>query len=189
MAKLWTALLALPLLGGCAASSDAMGELGYARPHRPRPGNALVVFVRPSSYASGVLFHVFSDRYGFLGDSQAESWFAAELPAGQHVFCASGGGVPALQASLAPGRTYFVEVSSRMGFWHAGVELIALAPRFENWPKRDQWLADSEAYVLVDRAAFEPADVADVIGDCQKRMGDYSSEELDQRTLQPGDGI
>ena len=137
MAKLSAALvLALPLLGGCAASSDAMGEIGYARPPQPRPGYSMVVFVRPSSYAAGELYHVVSDRYGFLGDAQAESWFGAEIPAGQHVFCASGGGVPALRASLAPGRTYFVEVSSRYGFWGSRVELIAIAPRFENWLKR-----------------------------------------------------
>jgi hypothetical protein len=188
MARLWTALLA-PLLLGCAASSDAMGELGYARPNRPRPGYALVVFVRPSNYASGDLYHVFSDRYGFLGDAQPESWFGAELPAGQHIFCASGGGVPALQASLAPGRIYFVEVSARFGFWGSKVELIAVAPRFDNWAKHEQWLADNEAYVLVDRSAFEPDNVASIVGDCQKRLGDYSSDELDQRTLQPGDGI
>jgi hypothetical protein len=188
MAKLSAALLlALPLLGGCAASSDAMGEIGYARPPQPRPGYSMVVFVRPSSYAAGELYHVFSDRYGFIGDAQAESWFGAEIPAGQHVFCASGGGVPALRASLAPGRTYFVEVSSRYGFFGSRVELMAIAPRFENWAKRDEWLADNEAYVLVDREAIDNA--GDVIGDCQKRLGDYSSDELDQRTLTPADGI
>ena len=189
MSKLCLALLAPLLLGGCAASSDAMGELGYARPGRPRPGYAMVIFVRPSSYASGDLYHVFSDRYGFLGDAQAQSWFASELPAGQHIFCASGGGVPALQASLAPGRIYFVEVSARWGFWGSRVELMALAPRFDNWTKREDWLAESDAYVLVDRAAFEPDNVASVIGDCQKRLAEYSSEELDQRTLNPGDGL
>lgn len=190
MTTLRLALLALSLASsGCAATSDAMGSLGFRLPNRPRPGHAVVVFVRPSDYAAGDLYHVFSDRYGFLGDSQAQSWFGAELPAGNHLFCASGGGTPALRATLAPGRIYFVEVSSRFGMFGSRVQLIAVAPRFENWQKRDEWMADSEAYVLVDRAAFEPANVAEVIGSCQKRLGDYSSDELDQRTLLPGDGV
>ena len=70
MTKLSAGLvLALPLFCGCAAGSDAMGEIGYARPPQPRPGYAMVVFVRPSSFAAGDLYHVFSDRYGFLGDA------------------------------------------------------------------------------------------------------------------------
>jgi hypothetical protein len=156
MTRLSSALvLALPLLAGCGASSDAMGEIGYAQPPRPRPGYALVVFVRPSGFASGDLYHLFS----------------------------------ALQASLAPGRAYFVEVAARYGFWGSKVELIAIAPRFENWASRDEWLAENEAYVLVDRQAFEPGNIASVIGDCQRRLGDYSSDELDQRTLSAGDGL
>ena len=190
MSKLFSVcMLAVPLLSGCAASSEAMGEIGYAQLPRPRPGYALVVFVRPSGFAAGDLYHVFSDRYGFLGDAQAETWFSAEIPAGQHVFCASGGGVSALRASQAPGRSYFVEVSSRYGFWGSRVHLVAIAPRFDNWASREQWLSENEAYVLVDRAAVDHDNIASVIGECQKRLGDYSSDELDQRTLGPGDGL
>jgi hypothetical protein len=182
-------LLAALSCGSCVATSDAMAPLGRRVPQAPRPGYATVVFVRPSGYAGSVLFSVLSDRYGFLGESSAESWFAAELPAGPQVFCAKADNTSALRASLLPGKRYYVEVSSRMSFWTAGVQLLAISPRSPNWANRELWLADTDGYALLDRNAMDPSDAADIIDDCHQRLADYDAAELEERTLYAADGL
>ncbi len=183
--------LALALFASaCVASSDAMTELGQPLPHLPRPGYAMVVFVRPSTYADVIRYTIFSERYGFLGHSLPASWFAAELPAGPHVFCAKGENTAALRAGLAPGRTYYVEVASRPGFFSSRVQLLAIAPRRQHWLERYDWLAESEGYRLTDASESEidRDDMADLQGSCRERLSEYTPSELADRTLQPDDG-
>lgn len=76
----------------------------------------------------------------------AKREFAVALPAGRHVLVVWAENTEALLADLAPGRTYFVEVSMKMGFWSARAHLYGITPRSPSW--------GSDNFVL-DRRAFE----------------------------------
>ncbi|HEV8245705.1 MAG TPA: hypothetical protein VGP93_08050 [Polyangiaceae bacterium] len=166
-----------------------MSELHQPLPYLPHAGYAMVVFMRPSTYADTNRYAVYADRYGFVGHSLPASWFFAELPAGQHLFCAKGENTAALRASLAPGRTYYVEVSPRYGFFSSRVQLLAVTPRSSQWSQRYDWLAESAGYRLVDPGEVQRDVVADAISDCQEVLSRYDAAELEERTLNPNDGI
>jgi hypothetical protein len=179
---------------GCAATSEYMRPAQLTGPPTPPPGQALVVFVRPSSFALGLRFTILSAQGQFLGDSLPASNFAIILPPGQHVFFGWAENTSALRADLAPDRTYYVEVAPKMGFGSARCHLLAITPRAESWAKLSTWLRETAAY-LPDTAAGQAylasraPDVADRLRRGHETLGEYSPEELAERTLFPGDGI
>jgi hypothetical protein len=139
-------------------------------------------------YAHGVAYPISDGRGRFLGDALPASWFEVRLEPGYHLFVASGENTAALRAWLAPGRTYFVEVASRMGWFSPRVQLLAIAPRFERWQEREAWIARSEGHITVSRT-MEPEDLRDLARRGAERIADYAPSELDERTLLPSDGF
>lgn len=206
--RLCPSLALLALLGGAAActpSSDVMREAATPHAAKAPPGQAMVVFVRPGSFALLAKYEVVDvpqpavkDSAGrvafFLGESVANSHFAVALPPGDHVFVVYHGSDPiarndAMRATLAPGRTYFVEISPNMG----GVEILAITPRAESWAKITTWLQDTKELVP-DRAAGqaqidEDDDLPAEVTAAFKHLAADDAEELAERTITPGDGI
>src|SRR5262249_18473662 len=133
------------------------------------------------------------ERGRFLGDSLPESYFAVRVPAGEHVFVAWAENTAALRASLAPGRTYYVEVASKPGAWSARAHLLAITPRSETWKDVRTWLAEStqlgpnepggQAY-LQSRSE----DVAERLRRANEILREYDAKELEERTIRPDDG-
>jgi len=170
-AAAWVTALAIVLGAGCGASSAHMYLL---KPPRalvvPRDG-AVVVFVRPSNYLKTEAFTIVDGRGRFLGESLPASHFAVRVPPGRHVFvvCRDGGG--SLDATVAPGLVYYVEVAPTPRFDIVGaalgvredshrVDLVALKPGAAHWDKLPQWVAETEQY-----AADEAAGQADLYYD------------------------
>lgn len=161
---------------------------------QPAAGDATVVFVRPSGYASTQLFRIIDDQGRFIGDSRASSWFAVHLPAGRHVFVAHADNTAPMVANLAAGRVYFVEVAAKMGVMSARVHLYRLAPGTENWPNVRQWLGETQAYepdfasgqTSVDAKAD---DVQELIRRAHEHLGNYDAEMLQRVTLRENDGV
>ena len=189
----------------CTPSSDLMHEPATPRAAKAPPGQALVVFVRPGIFALLAKYRVVDvpqppvkDAAGhvafFLGESVASSHFAVAVPPGEHVFVCYHGSDPiarndAMRATLAPGRTYFVEISPNMG----GVEILAITPRAGSWSKITTWLQDTKELVP-DRPAGqkeidEDDDLPAEVTAAFKHLAADDADELAERTLTPGDGI
>ena len=73
-----------------------------------------------------------------------------------------------MRAHLLPGRTYYVEVSSGLGFWRPSVSLLPIAPRTESWADRDRWLAESEGYRTVHASEdWDENEVRSFVASCK----------------------
>lgn len=186
-------LLALLACAGCTASSDYMLRPATPVVPKPRPDSALVVFIRPSSYAASIATTILDDKGRFLGDSLPASYFAAHVPPGKHLFIAWAENTAALQAMLAPGRTYYVEVSPRMGMLSARMQLLALTPGSEDWGELGEWLRDCDLYLVDERRGQaylqeRSEDTRERIRRGREILTEYDNEELAERTLRPEDG-
>jgi len=163
-------------------------------PNVAPPNAALVVFVRPSSYASRDLATILDEQGAFLGDSVAETQFAVACPPGQHLFLAWSQNTAPLSANLLPGRVYYVEVSPRPGFFSSRVQLLAITPRSNNWNQLGTWLSES-TQLVPDMAAGQAYlngrgdAVRERIRRARERMSELDAEERAARTLQPEDGV
>ncbi len=115
------------LNAGCgAATSEYMKPVVGPEPAGSPPNKARVVFVRPSSGAGKVIFTIIDERGYFLGDSTAGGRFSVFLDPGDHYFIVWTETTETVKASLAPGRTYYVEVRPKMGMWTARASLWAV---------------------------------------------------------------
>jgi hypothetical protein len=193
MTRFGQLVLSLALLaGGCTASSPYMKPTTY-RPAPPPADKAYVVFMRPSDFGSAVRFEVFDGNGRYLGDALPETYFEAELEPGQHWFYADAENAGVLSAQLVGGKRYYVVVRPFMGGWSARVELTALAPRSEDWPKLKQWLAELEA-LSVDQAAGQAeldarrAEIDEVIAEGKEIWAQTDAEWHDGHSLNAEDG-
>lgn len=194
-AGLW-ALFALLLLvsTGCTATSDYMRPTLVPLDAPPPPGTASVVFVRPSGWASSVVMTIMDDQGRFIGDSTAGSCFATPVPAGKHLFIGWAENTAALQAELSPGQVYFVEVSSRLGWWSARVQLLAITPHSDQWSKLKDWVSDCDKF-RPDEAggqaylAHRHEAAAEHVRRGKEKLTEYDAEDLGERTLMPADGV
>jgi hypothetical protein len=187
------ALAVIVLLGGCAARSRYMQPVPATAVLQPPPGQALVVFVRPSSFARSMRFTVLTSRGQFLGDSLPSSHFAVALPPGQHVFLVWAENTGALRAELAPGRIYYVEVSAKMGFGSARAHLLAITPRHARWARLPEWLRDTrrlQPNMATGQAYLNSrsADTAERIRRAMEHLTKYTPAELAERTIVAADG-
>lgn len=179
---------ALLLLSSASCGSN-MVEVAVPLPELPSIGQAVVVFVQPSTYADRAHFPIFDHAGRFLGDSEPACWFAVELAPGDYEFYARAGNTAAMRASLVAGRTYFVEVSPGLGFFRTRVQLLPIAPRFATWKKRDDWVAETRSERRIGRSDLDADDVADLVSRGHGVWADYDASDRERRTLYPGDGI
>jgi hypothetical protein len=183
--------MAIPL-AGCSASSEYMREAAAPKLEAPSD-KATVIFIRPSGYAAGIATTILDEKGHFLGDSLAETYFVAQVAPGKQTFIAWAENTAALTATLEAGKTYYVEVSPKMGAWSARVHLLALTPRSENWGELRGWLAESK-YMQVDQRGGQAyldsrkEDVAAKLQDAREVLSEYDAEELAARTLRAEDG-
>lgn len=179
---------------GCAPSSQYMRVVESPSPLKPDGEHALVVFVRPSSYAWGVGANVLDENGRFLGDALASGWFAVALPPGHHEFTVWAENTDGLAADLAPGRTYYVEVAATMGGLSAQMHFRAIKPSRPNWSHRDEWMSKTKQY-LSDFAAGQANldkrhdDVAERLRRAREHLAKYSGDALSEHTLGPDDGV
>ncbi|WP_394835405.1 DUF2846 domain-containing protein [Pendulispora rubella] len=184
-------LLAMVLFVGCSAHSDYM-QAGTP-PAPPTAEAATVVFIRPSGYAGGQLMTVLDANGRFLGDSLPKSYFSVKVPPGEHVFVVWGENTGALRANVVGGKTYYVEVSTKLGMMSARVHLLALTPRHENWKELPEWLKESkplspneaagQAYLAKRQEAAQER-----IRRAREILTEYDANELAARTILPQDG-
>jgi hypothetical protein len=159
----------------------------------PPRGQALVVFVRPSSSDKTRQFTLLNHEARYLGDSLPRSHHAVALQPGQHIFVCWAENSGALQATLAADRVYYVKVMSELGSFSPRCHLFAVTPRNAMWSELPRWLSatDQHAVNLELGQSFVNSRInaaKEEVRRGQERLSKYTPAELAQRTLQAEDG-
>ena len=165
------AFLAIVLCVGCSVRSDLMTPTGVgAAALAPDPGKALVVFLRPTLTGYAIQAAVY-DGERFIGIVSRHTAVPYQAEPGAHRFMVVSEAADFLDAELAAGRTYFVDVAPRMGAWRARFSLLPLSAERDardvaTWlaestvvaPNADAqaWAERNHASVLKKKNAYEP---------------------------------
>jgi hypothetical protein len=189
-----SAIVTMLFVAGCASSARNMMPVNPPQRLMPPPGQALVVFVRPSKFAWAVTANLLDETGRYLGDAPAQGHFAAVLPPGRHLLVIWAENTDGLDAELAPGRIYFVEVAATMGAWSAQMHLRAIKPPLDNFAHRDEWMLGTTQYAVASTEAQEKlnqrvGDVQERIRRAREHLEKYSAEEREQHILRAGDGL
>jgi hypothetical protein len=192
-------LVVLPIIAvtGCGpVPSYYMKRQQVAQRVETSSETATVVFLRPTGGLAGLEAPVLDAAGALLGTNCVKSYFALQVPPGEHTFHMIDGAA-ALKATVAAGRIYFVEVSP-IGWMGIFIyRLFALTPSSKNWDKLPEWLAGS-ALLTRDEAALATlansyrTNNLDVSGEIQKslaRHAAFDAENRALRTLRADDGV
>jgi hypothetical protein len=157
------------------------------------PNTARVIFVRP---ANGAFQHQFTliDEHGlFLGDSTAGYLFMVLFDPGEHYVIAMTEATAALKMTLAPGRTYYVELRPKLGVWTPQVSLLAVTRQSDLRASIPAYYARSSA--AISEFAAGQADLYRLGNEAPeaaqrgiRAYAGYSPEAKAAATLSPEDG-
>jgi len=163
--------LAACLATGCAVRSDLMTPTGESPTAlRPQPGKALVVFLRPA-FTGYAIQAVVYDGERFIGVVSRLSAVPYQAEPGSHRLMVVSEAADFLDADLAEGRTYFVEVQPRMGAWRARFSIRPVPATIEArnisaWlaeakvvtpnAEGQAWAARNQGSAMKKKAAYEP---------------------------------
>ena len=181
-------------LGGCNT-----GTSPYMTPASPSPAaeaaadTATVVFVRPSQFGGADRVTIMDGKGRFMGDTLPGTYFAVKMPPGEHVFVSWGENTSAVKATVAAGKTYYVEAYGPGGSGTPRLALRAVTVSSTSWGQIDGWLANGRP-LAPDEAKgqaylqAEASGVASALARGNKVLAAYSSAELPEHTLSPEDG-
>lgn len=109
------------LMTGCA--STQMNPIAKDQlVTKPEPGKALVYFVRPSVFGGAIQAPLFDDEQ-YIGTSSTNTIVPYQATPGAHMFMVLGETADFLQADLLAGKTYYAQVTPRIGAWKARFSL------------------------------------------------------------------
>jgi hypothetical protein len=188
-------LLSMLLIGGCASGPHPMIEVKPSMAIQARPDAATVVFVRPGSPFGWALVAPIVDEAGrYIAELPVNAHVATNVAPGHHMFVTWGENTDALQADLAPGHIYFVEMYITPGAFSGHWHMKAIKPSYPNWGRKDEWMTKTRQFSVDPGAAqMRTADWSGKVPERLRRgnehLAKYQGEEIDSRTLQPGDGI
>jgi hypothetical protein len=177
-------------LAGCAGSVSNMREVATVSTVAA-PGEAVVVFLRPSGMAFGVQSAVFevapAQPARLVGIVAAKKKVAYRAAPGVHTFMVLGESADFMEARLEPGRTYYALVTPRMGVWKARFSLrpVHALDRGElgGWQADTAWTELDE-----DSARWAAEHAADVEDKRARYMAEWLRKpEVDRPLLMPED--
>jgi hypothetical protein len=170
---------ALALASGCSTPgsniSPLMTRLG-GDAHTPVPlyGRAVVVFIRPnedSSMTQSTVYEITQQGDRFVGVVSGSSRVAYMTQAGRRMFMVVGEAADFMYAELAEGKTYYVHVEPRIGWWKSRFSLIPVrrpqieSTEFQQWdsvdllvpgPGCEQWVRDNVNSIVEKRNEYLP---------------------------------
>ena len=181
---------------GCSHISSKMERLGGdAVSPRPAEGQAVVVFMRPSSVGYAVESSVFDlkpDHDQFIGIVSAGAKVAYPTAPGQHQFMVIGENADFLNATLVSGRTYYVLVTPRLGWWKARFSLKPVRKSELGTEEFAGWNRDTELVENTDESRQWATDnwdsIEDKKTDYMRKWDAKPQDERDEQTLRPDDG-
>jgi hypothetical protein len=180
------------LASGCGASKY-MRPVSGPEPVGAPPDKARVVFVRPSNFQLLFVFTIIDERGYFLGDSTGNGRFSVFLDPGEHYFIAWTENTETVKATLAPGRTYYVEVRPTWGMGKGRASLWAVNRRSGLMKKIPSYLADT-LVATSDFAAGQAhlnslgQQLPSAVKKGLRTYNRYSRDEKADATLMPEDG-
>jgi hypothetical protein len=119
----------------------------------PANSNAVVYFVRVSSYGGAVSFEYFHNKE-FIGKFKGKNYMRYECPEGEQLLWASSEDKEFLKCDLKAGETYLVLVNIQMGAWKARVDLEPLTSESENF-ERAKSLVNKKAPIVTSQAIIQ----------------------------------
>lgn len=185
--------LLLLLLAGCAGSSKYMTRDETPDAIEPQPGKALIAFVRPSGFGYAVTFTVFDDQGNFVGQVPAKGHVLHQATPGRHRYLIWAENTAVLDAEVAAGKTYIVEVAAAMGAWAARGHLLPVKRGSEKWDKALEWVRETDEWdvdpALAQQWKAEKGPGLEKQFQRGKEMwAKYDAEEKERRTMRPDDG-
>jgi hypothetical protein len=191
----WRNGLIIALAVALGACGGAAQMIPAAEAPAIRPGEALIVFMRPSNFGGLVassVFDVSGAETKFIGIVYPGNKFAHAVPAGEHTFMVVGESADFMRATVVPGRTYYALVTPRIGVWKA---------RFSFRPVRESELGGSE-FASWDGATRFVTNSPDSVNWAQQNAADVDSKRAEywsdwmgkpehqraSQTLNPPDG-
>lgn len=200
MTRAWAAFAFALILGGC--QSSLMTKSGKAATEAPEVAQqATVVFMRPSVMGGAIQSSVYDVTGGqtrFGGIVSSKTSVQMHVPSGDHLFMVIGENADFMNATLDPGKTYYVWVRPRMGVWKARFSLIPIhndpnakynlqSKDFADW-KRDSALVDktpeADAWYESHKRDIESKRV-----DYMKKWDRMDAENKAELTLHASDGV
>jgi len=136
--------------GGVGENLSEVGGTGLDLP-AVSEDKALVVFFLASKRAGGG-HATLADGDEFITHLIKRTCFFYQAEPGHHMFSVVGEAADFLEADLAAGKTYFVQVAPRTGFWKARFSILPFTEQSKNWDKHDSWLSSCRVVVPTERA-------------------------------------
>jgi hypothetical protein len=141
--------LAACLALSCASApgsniSELMDRLGKVRTAQPPPGQSIMIFVRADEDRAGTqatIYEIEDDGDHFVGVSSGSTRLQWAMYPGTHLFMVLGESADFLKATVAPDRTYYMQVMPRFGWFKARFSFRAVrreelgSPAWEAWQK------------------------------------------------------
>lgn len=117
LAKILLIVALSAALGGCAGSRSNTSR--REKPQlAPRPGAALLVVVRTTSYGWALVIDNYLDGQ-MIGSTRGNSYFIADVAPGPHYVMARAENIAVARLHFEAGRVYFLNQSIFPGFWKA----------------------------------------------------------------------
>lgn len=179
---------------GCAISSSYMTQLVEPQQIQADPESATVVFVRPSGYAGRNKSIILDQEGRFIGECWGQTYFAARITPGEHMFFAWSEGTPTLMATVEAGKIYYVEVAMTLGAWGSRARLFAIGPERSTWVDLPTWLGKSTMLTLNEAAGQtltlnRRKRILKIIQKGKNNYFKYAPAEKKRRTLRLDDGV
>ncbi|HTO68461.1 MAG TPA: hypothetical protein VMR31_01250 [Myxococcota bacterium] len=182
--RLALSVLALSWLSACwtpgGQISPLMVKVGKdARTPVPLMGQAVVEFLRPNednSLTQSTVYDMRRDGDHFVGVVSGSSRVAYVAPAGVTTFMVIGESADFMYANLAEGKTYYVLVDPRVGWFKSRFSLLPVrrhqigTPEFQQWesvemlapsPDCEGWVRDNVDSIVQKRAQYLPRYMSD----------------------------
>jgi len=185
--------LFLLVLAGCAGSSRYMTKDETPDAIQAPAGKALIVFVRPSGMAYAIDFTVFDDKGKFIGQVPAKGHVMHTAAPGRHRYAVWAENTAVLDAEVAAGKIYIVEVAPRMGMWAARAHLLPVKRDSKKWGESLEWVRKTNEWDLDPELAKQwKADKREGLEKQLQRAKEmwakYDEEDKEKRTMRPADG-
>jgi hypothetical protein len=185
--------LLLVLLAGCAGSSRYMTKDETPDAIEPQAGQALIVFVRPSGAAYAMEFSVIDDKGNYIGQVPAKGHVLHAAAPGRHTYIVWAENTAVLDAEVAAGKTYIVEVAPRMGMWAARAHLLPVKRGSEDWDEAMEWVKETAQWDVDPALAKQWKDhkregLEKQLQRAKEMWAKYDDEDKEKRTMRPADG-
>ena len=186
-------------LSGCMTQSKYMTKTSGAAA-TPSPSNAVVVFLRPSSFGGAIQASVYdtgAQEDKFVGIVSAGDKLAYAAEPGDHLFMVIAENADFMIAHLDAGKTYYVDVRPRPGMWKARFSLLPIhndpaakyntqSQEFQHWLEKTAWVEKGPG---ADQWYREHAsDIREKKLDYMRKWDRMEASDKANLTLKPSDG-